>query len=99
MGTIITSAEPPQPLTTRVAGWPRGRALVVIAVLLAMLAAAGWSAGHGPAPRLNTTTAEASDLDLYRATADELEAEIRRVFDRLAMSGIHPVERSGPGAG
>lgn len=66
MGTIITSAEPPQPLTTRVAGWPRGRALVAIAVLLAVLAAAGWSAGHGPAPRLNTTTAEASDLDLYR---------------------------------
>lgn len=26
------------------------------------------------------------DLDLYRATADELEAEIKRVFDRLALT-------------
>ena len=28
-----------------------------------------------------------SDLDVYRATADQLEEEIRRVFDRLAASG------------
>ena len=28
------------------------------------------------------------DLDIYRATADELEAEIRRVFDRLAAERV-----------
>jgi protein-tyrosine-phosphatase len=28
------------------------------------------------------------DLDTYRATADELEAEIRRVFDRLAAEQV-----------
>lgn len=28
------------------------------------------------------------DLDVYRATADELEAEIRRVFDRLAAERV-----------
>ena len=29
-----------------------------------------------------------ADLDVYRQTADELEVEIRRVFDRLTASGI-----------
>ena len=28
------------------------------------------------------------DLDIYRATADELEAEIRRVFDRLTAERV-----------
>lgn len=28
------------------------------------------------------------DLDVYRATADELESEIRRVFDRLAAEQV-----------
>ena len=28
------------------------------------------------------------DLDVYRATADELETEIRRVFDRLAAERV-----------
>jgi protein-tyrosine-phosphatase len=28
------------------------------------------------------------DLDIYRATADELEGEIRRVFDRLAAERV-----------
>lgn len=28
------------------------------------------------------------DLEIYRATADELEAEIRRVFDRLAAERV-----------
>lgn len=40
-----------------------------------------------------------ADLDVYRATADELETEIRRVFDRLATPGMHRGERSGPDAG
>lgn len=40
-----------------------------------------------------------ADLEVYRATADELETEIRRVFDRLALPGMHRGERSGPDAG
>ncbi|MDB4887077.1 MAG: Phosphotyrosine protein phosphatase superfamily [Gemmatimonadetes bacterium] len=40
-----------------------------------------------------------ADLMVYRATADELETEIRRVFDRLALPGMHRGERSGPDAG
>ena len=28
------------------------------------------------------------ELDVYRATADELESEIRRVFDRLAAERV-----------
>ena len=28
------------------------------------------------------------DLDIYRATADELESEIRRVLDRLAAERV-----------
>jgi hypothetical protein len=29
-----------------------------------------------------------AELDVYRATADELEREIRRVFDRLAAERV-----------
>jgi hypothetical protein len=28
------------------------------------------------------------ELDVYRATADELETEVRRVFDRLAAERV-----------
>jgi protein-tyrosine-phosphatase len=37
------------------------------------------------------------DLDVYRTTADELEVEIRRVFDRLAATGARHDETGGPG--
>lgn len=36
-----------------------------------------------------------AELDVYRATADELEEEIRRVFDRLALAGSRNDESEG----
>lgn len=71
---------------TRFEGWSRTPALVVLAALLAALALACWSPAAGPAPKVRTTEAQHSDLQLYRdiiarvskgenyygATADEL---------------------------
>lgn len=71
---------------TRFEGWPRGPALALVAALLALLAFACWSPAAGPAPKVRTTEAQHSDLQLYRdiiarvgagedyyaATADEL---------------------------
>jgi protein-tyrosine-phosphatase len=37
-----------------------------------------------------------ANLEVYRATADELEEEIRRVFDRLAPANAGPGTSSGP---
>jgi protein-tyrosine-phosphatase len=37
-----------------------------------------------------------AELDVYRATADELEEEIRRVFDRLAPANARPDSSSDP---
>jgi protein-tyrosine-phosphatase len=42
---------------------------------------------HGPSGRA-ISDPMGGDLDVYRATADELESEIRRVFDRLAASQV-----------
>ena len=71
---------------TRFEGWPRGAALAVIVALIALLALACWSPAASPAPKVRTTAAQHSDLQLYRdiitcvragegyysATADEL---------------------------
>ncbi len=71
---------------TRFHSWSRGPALAVIAALLALLAMACWSPASAPAPKVRTTQAQHSDLQLYRdiitrvragdnyyaATADEL---------------------------
>lgn len=40
-----------------------------------------------------------ADLEVYRATADELEEEVRRVFDRLALAKAGPGTSAGPDAG
>ena len=37
-----------------------------------------------------------ADLAVYRATADELESEIRRVFDRLGSVGTRPADAPAP---
>jgi hypothetical protein len=71
---------------TRFEGWSRSPALALVAGLLALLAFACWSPTESPAPKVRTTEAQHSDLQLYRdiiarvsagenyyaATADEL---------------------------
>ena len=51
---------------TRFEGWSRGPALLVVAVLVAMIAFASWSPERAPAPKLRTSQAQHSDLQLYR---------------------------------
>ena len=51
---------------TRFEGWSRGRALAVIAALLVLLAFGCWSPTAGPSPKVRTTEAQHSDLQLYR---------------------------------
>ncbi|MDP9423253.1 MAG: hypothetical protein M3Q19_10560 [Pseudomonadota bacterium] len=51
---------------TRFEGWSRGRALALIAALLALLAVATWSPAAAPAPKLRASSVEQSDLQLYR---------------------------------
>jgi len=71
---------------TRFEGWSKAPALALVGALLALLAFACWSPAAGPAPKVRTTEAQHSDLQLYRdiitragkgenyyaATADEL---------------------------
>jgi protein-tyrosine-phosphatase len=52
-------------------------------------------ASHGSAPR-NVSDPFGGDLSTYRATYEELEAEIRRVFDRLVSRGVPPAGPSAP---
>ena len=52
--------------TTRFDGLRRGPALAVLALLLAVLAVATWSPASAPGPRLRTSPAQQSDLQLYR---------------------------------
>jgi hypothetical protein len=51
---------------TRFEGWSRGAALGLLAALLALLAFASWSPEAAPAPKLRSSPAQQSDLDLYR---------------------------------
>src|SRR4249919_416720 len=51
---------------TRFQGWSRGPALAIIAALLGLLAVASWSPASGPAPKVRTSQAQHSDLQLYR---------------------------------
>lgn len=53
-------------IPTRFEGWSRGRALALIAALLALLAVATWSPSAAPAPKVRASAAEQSDLQLYR---------------------------------
>jgi hypothetical protein len=51
---------------TRFEGWSRGQALAVIGALLALLAVATWSPATAPAPKMRSSPAQQSDLQLYR---------------------------------
>ena len=51
---------------TRFQGWSRGPALAITAALLALLALACWSPASAPAPKVRTSEAQHSDLQLYR---------------------------------
>lgn len=51
---------------TRFEGWSRGQAMMLIAALVALIVAATWSPANAPAPKLRTSAAEQSDLQLYR---------------------------------
>ena len=53
-------------IRTRYEGWSRWPALALIGALLALLAAACWSPSNAPAPRVRTSAAQHSDLQLYR---------------------------------
>ena len=51
---------------TRFEGWSRGSAMALLAALLVLLAFASWTPESAPAPKLRSSPAEQSDLDLYR---------------------------------
>ena len=53
-------------IRTRYEGWSRGSALALITGLIAILAIACWSPASAPAPKLRTSPAQHSDLQLYR---------------------------------
>ena len=53
-------------LPTRFEGWSRRPALALIAALLALLVVATWSPATAPAPKLRSSPAQQSDLQLYR---------------------------------
>jgi len=53
-------------IRTRYEGWSRGPALTLVAALLALLALACWSPASAPAPKVRTSAAQHSDLQLYR---------------------------------
>jgi hypothetical protein len=53
-------------MRTRFEGWSRGPAIAVVAALLALVALACWSPANAPAPKLRTSPAQHSDLQLYR---------------------------------
>jgi hypothetical protein len=51
---------------TQFEGWSRGPALSLIAALLALLAVATWSPSGAPSPKVRSSSAEQSDVQLYR---------------------------------
>ena len=53
-------------LPSRFEGWTRFQALAVIGAMLALLAVASWSPASAPSPKLRSSPAQQSDLQLYR---------------------------------
>lgn len=51
---------------TRFEGWGRRPAILVLALFAALIAFASWSPERAPAPKLRTSPAQHSDLQLYR---------------------------------
>lgn len=64
----------PGGIPTRFEGASRGVALAVIAALIALLAIATWQPEAAPAPKLRTSPAQQSDLDLYRDIISGMQA-------------------------
>jgi hypothetical protein len=52
---------------TRVDRWRRTPAIVVLVALAALMIAAAWPVAAAPEPRVRASTADQTDLDLYRA--------------------------------
>jgi len=59
---------------TRFEGWTRAPALAVLAGLVLLLGFASWSPAAAPAPKVRTTEAQHSDLQLYRDIIAGVEA-------------------------
>jgi hypothetical protein len=53
-------------LPSRFEHWSRGKAMALICALLALLAVVTWSPATAPAPKLRSSPAQQSDLQLYR---------------------------------
>lgn len=53
-------------LPTRFEGWSRGPALLLLAALVALLVTVSWSPEGAPAPKLRSSKAQPSDVQLYR---------------------------------
>ncbi|HXG81194.1 MAG TPA: hypothetical protein VNJ05_05285 [Sphingomicrobium sp.] len=81
-------------LPTRFEGWSRAPALALIAGLLVLLAAATWSPATAPAPRLRTSPAQPSDLQLYRDIIAGMEAggDYYEVAAKELRKGNYPLK-------
>lgn len=56
----------PASFPTRFQGWSRAPALALLAALLTLMAVVTWSPATAPAPKLRSSPAQQSDLQLYR---------------------------------
>jgi hypothetical protein len=81
-------------IRTRYEGWSRGPTLALIAALLAILSVASWSPASAPAPKLRTSEAQHSDLQLYRDIIAGVEAggDYYDVAARELRAGNYPLK-------
>jgi len=81
-------------IRTRYEGWPRGPTLALIAALLAILSVASWSPASTPAPRVRTSEAQHSDLQLYRDIIAGVQAggDYYDVAARELRAGNYPLK-------
>jgi hypothetical protein len=79
---------------TRYEGWSRSSVLALVAALLAMIAFASWSPASAPAPKLRTSEAEHSDLQLYRDIIAGVRAgdDYYQVTARELRKGGYPLQ-------
>jgi hypothetical protein len=79
---------------TRFQGWSRWPALAVVVAVLALLAAATWSPESSPAPKLRTSAAQQSDLQLYRDIIAGVESggDYYEVAARELRKGNYPLK-------
>ena len=81
-------------IRTRYEGWSKGPALALIAALLAILAMASWSPASAPAPKVRTSKAQQSDLQLYRDIIAGVKAggDYYDVAARELRAGDYPLK-------